>query len=91
MHLLKHKLIILILTGIIFAAIFLFAETIFLRKAHSTFENYYDFRGCTKLLQRTEEYGICQIKSGKTIKIVRYNGRWFLDGDLPVCWHNICF
>jgi hypothetical protein len=61
-----------------------------LNKAHSTFENYYSFRGCTKLLERTDTYGTCVTNSGKTIKIVEYQGRWFLDGDLPcktgICW-----
>jgi hypothetical protein len=55
----------------------------YLKKAHSTFENYYAFRGCTELITRTDDYGICKTKSGETIKIVKYQGKWFLDGDLP--------
>jgi len=54
-----------------------------LQKAHSTFDNYYNFRGCTKLISRTNDYGICQTSSGQTIKIVKFDNRWFLDGDLP--------
>lgn len=61
-----------------------------LNTAHSTFKNYYAFRGCTKLLDRTDTYGTCVTKSGQTIKIVKYEDRWFLDGDLPcrtgICW-----
>jgi hypothetical protein len=62
----------------------------FLRRAHSSFENYYAFRGCKELLQKTDSYGICRTDDGNTIKIVLYNGRWYLDGDLPVCYFNIC-
>jgi hypothetical protein len=62
----------------------------FLRRAHSSFENYYAFRGCKELLQKTDSYGICRTDGGNTIKIVLYNGRWYLDGDLPVCYFNIC-
>ena len=58
--------------------------------AHSTFENYYAFRGCATLLDRTDTYGTCTTASGKTIKIVKYEGRWFLDGDLP-CKSGLCW
>lgn len=73
------------------AAIFFFAvsQILYLQKVHSTFENYYAFRGCTRLLQKTNDFGICKTSSGETIKIVKYQNRWFLDGDLPcgfLCW-----
>jgi hypothetical protein len=55
----------------------------YLRKAHSTLEDYYKFRGCSQLIEKTETYGICKLNSGKTIKIVLFEGRWYLDGDLP--------
>ena len=55
----------------------------YLRIAHSTFQNYYNFRGCVQLLEKTDTYGTCRTSSGQTIKIVLYEGRWFLDGDLP--------
>ena len=54
-----------------------------LRKAHSTFENYYAFRGCTELVSKTDAAGYCKTASGQTIKIVKFQGKWFLDGDLP--------
>jgi len=54
-----------------------------LNVAHSSFENYYNFRGCTELMEKTDTYGTCRISSGKTIKIVKYNDKWYLDGDLP--------
>jgi len=63
----------------------------FLRRAHSSFDNYYAFRGCTQLLQKTGTYGICKTDSGETIKMVLYKGKWYLDGDLPVCYFNLCF
>ena len=54
-----------------------------LDKAHSTFDNYYAFRGCKELISKTDEYGTCKLSSGETIKIVKFNGKWYLDGDLP--------
>ena len=66
------------------AVIVVFVSQFFiLQKAHSTFDNYYAFRGCVKLIERTDTYGICQLSSGKTIKIVLFNDKWYLDGDLP--------
>ena len=60
-----------------------------LDKAHSTFENYYAFRGCTQLISRTDTEGVCRTASGATVKIVKYQGKWFLDGDLPCGF--LCF
>jgi len=60
-----------------------------LNRAHSTFDNYYAFRGCLKLISKTDDYGVCQTSSGQTIKIVKFDNRWFLDGDLPCGF--LCF
>ena len=88
----KKQRVIIIFLSIVTISLGLFTYQVsYLRKAHSTFENYYAFRGCTKLIQRTDDYGLCQLGSGKTIKLVKSNGRWYLDGDLPICWHKICF
>ncbi len=88
---LKNKIAIVI---IILAVILIFAfgvEQIFiLRKAHSTFENYYAFRGCVQLLDKAADYGVCKTASGQTIKIVKFQNRWYLNGDLPVCWLDLC-
>lgn len=65
-------------------------QIVYLRKAHSTFENYYAFRGCVQLLDKTDTSGTCKTDSGETIKIVAFNNRWYLDGDLPVCWLGVC-
>ena len=70
------------LTGLL---VFVFGvyQVLYLRKAHSTFENYYAFRGCTELLEKTQDYGICKTNTGQNIKLVKFDNRWFLDGDLP--------
>ncbi len=57
-----------------------------LQKAHSTFDNYYAFRGCTQLIEKTDTYGTCKLSDGTTIKIVLINGKWYLDGDGPGVW-----
>jgi hypothetical protein len=55
----------------------------YLKKVHSTFENYYAFRGCIQLIEKTQDYGICKTKTNQTIKIVKFENKWYLDGDLP--------
>lgn len=57
-----------------------------LQKAHSTFDNYYAFRGCTQLLSRTATSGVCTTAPGQTITIVEINGKWYLQGDGPGVW-----
>ena len=85
----KNKIIIVVLLAVVLIFIFSVQYVIFLRKAHSTFANYFAFRGCEKLLNKTDDYGICQTASGQTIKIVKFDNRWFLDGDLPCGF--LCF
>ena len=88
----KNKIAMIIMLLIVLAVFIFGAEQVlFLRKAHSTFENYYAFRGCAQLLDKTDDYGICKTTSGTIIKIVKFQNKWYLDGDLPVCWFfNIC-
>ncbi|MGA3292216.1 MAG: hypothetical protein ABSC49_03685 [Candidatus Microgenomates bacterium] len=80
----KYQILVaMVLTlGVIFFAICVY-QLFYLKWAHSTFENYYSFRGCQQLLTRTDTEGTCMLKNGKVIKLVKYQGRWFLDGDLP--------
>lgn len=69
-----------------------FNQWLILRKAHSTFDNYYAFRGCVRLIEKKDNYGICQTDSSQTIKIVKYQDKWYLDGDLPwACIDKLCF
>lgn len=64
-----------------------FVEQFFvLQKAHSTFENYYNFRGCVQLIGATTDSGICRISSGQIIKIVKIQNKWYLEGDGPGIW-----
>jgi hypothetical protein len=82
-------LVILVIITIFFIGI---NQLLILRKAHSTFDSYYAFRGCTQLLEQSSTYGICKTSSGQTIKIVEYNNKWYLDGDLPWgCLGSVCF
>ena len=63
---------------------------VLLKKAHSTFENYYAFRGCVQLLEKNPDSGTCKISSGQIIKIVKINNQWYLDGDGPgICEVNV--
>ena len=89
------KNIILIITIILLVLAILISGTnywLYLRKVHSTFDSYYIFRGCVQLLQKTDSYGTCRLASGNVIKIIEYQNKWYLDGDLPwACLGNICF
>ena len=76
---------------VILAAIIL-NQIMTVRQAHTSFQNYYMFRGCQQLLSKTDNDATCRLASGKVIKIVKYQNKWYLDGDLPVCWfgHTVC-
>jgi hypothetical protein len=80
----KYIYIIVVLILIIASFAAYWIHTVY--AAHESFDNYYHFRGCVQLLEKTDTYGICKTSSGQTIKIVQYQGRWFLDGDLPGTW-----
>ena len=89
----KNKALIIILIVLLVAILVVGINYwLYLRNAHSTFDNYYAFRGCTELVQKTDTYGICKTQGGQTIKIVEYQGKWYLDGDLPwACLGKACF
>ena len=88
----NKKIVVAVVVVVVLAFVFMLSQWLYLRKAHSTFENYYAFRGCSELLDRTDSYGICKTNSGQTIKIVKFDGKWYLDGDLPwACLGKICF
>lgn len=85
----KRNLIIAVSLLILIFVAFSIYWVRFLARAHSSFENYYAFRGCAELLEKTDDYGVCRTSSGQTIKIVKFQGQWFLDGDLPCGF--LCF
>ena len=90
MNIKKHKnLIVVLVLIVVVTIIFSVNQIMMLQKAHSTFDNYYNFRGCIKLISKTSDYGICQISSEQIIKIVKFDNRWFLDRDLPCGF--LCF
>ena len=78
----NKKFISIVFVTILIVAIFCTYQINMLKVAHSSFENYYKFRGCTKLIEKTDTYGTCMLSSGKTIKLVKVENKWFLDGDL---------
>ena len=52
-------------------------------KAHQTFESYCKWRGL-EIENKSDSYGYCKDqKTGKEYKMVLFNGKWYLDGDLP--------
>jgi hypothetical protein len=75
--------VLIILLLLVVFAIFAIYWVNKLQVAHSTFEDYYSFRGCIQLINNTEESGFCKTDSGQVIEIVRYKGKWYLNGDLP--------
>ena len=81
----RNKAIILIIILIIISICFI-QQYFSLQKAHSTFENYYTFRGCVHLISTTTDSGICKTSSGQIIKIVEINNKWYLEGDGPGIW-----
>jgi len=81
----RHKTILsIVLVGVVMLCVLGVSQIITLRKAHSTFANYYDFRGCIHLVTKTPTYGVCKTSSGQTVTIVLYKGKWYLKGDLPL-------
>ena len=87
----KIKIFLIIVLFIIVLSALILYWILYLKAAHSTFERYYNFRSCNELINKTDNYGFCKTSSGETIKIVRYQDKWYLDGDLPVsCWIIEC-
>ncbi len=84
----KNKKIALWIVGVLVvsAAALTVDQYFVLQKAHSTFDNYYAFRGCTQLISKTDTSGVCKTFSGATITIAEINGRWYLQGDGPGMW-----
>ncbi len=81
----SHKRTIIFVCSALAAAVLSLAVywVYYLHVAHSTFENYYNFRGCVQLVEKGDAYATCKLSSGQIIKIVQFDGKWYLDGDLP--------
>jgi len=62
------------------------AQIFIVQSAHSSFDNYYKFRGCSQLVSKSTDSAICKLPSGATIKLVKSQDKWYLDGDLPNGW-----
>ncbi len=87
----KKTASILILLLAVAGLVFGVTQWFSLREAHSTFDNYYAFRGCVRLIDKTDTSGTCETSSGDIVKIVMYQGMWYLDGDLPwACLGDVC-
>ncbi len=71
--------------GIVIAALVI-VQVHKLRVAHSSFDNYYAFRGCTKLIAKTDTSGVCMTSDGQIIGIDQYGDKWYLEGDGPGKW-----
>ncbi|MDD2822550.1 MAG: hypothetical protein PHQ59_00550 [Candidatus Daviesbacteria bacterium] len=84
----RRVTLIIVIAGLLLTLIIINQVKV-VRVAHETFENYYAFRGCTELLQKGDDFGICKVKTGQTIKIVKFENKWYLDGDLP-CGSFLC-
>ena len=78
----KTNLKIILVVGVVVVASCV-GWILYLRWAHSSFDNYYKFRGCTQLIGKTDNSGICKLRDGKMIEIVKYQRKWYLAGDLP--------
>ena len=65
------------------------SQIVMLQKAHSSFANYAAFRGCATVTSQTDATGTCTLANGQSITLVKFDNKWFLQGDLPVCMIGI--
>jgi hypothetical protein len=91
MKLAKHIFLAAFLCIGLFAFLFLVKIILQTNDVHTTFPKYYAFRGCVSLVEKTDTYGTCTLANGQTIKLVLYQGKWYLDGDVPTGWGHFTF
>ena len=85
----KQTIVPLIIIVSICVGIFTAYQFITTYQAHETFEGYCAWRGLV-VESKSSDYGYCKnTKTGQEYKIVLYQNRWFLDGDLPCGF--LCF
>ncbi len=88
----KWSLVAVLLAGASVIAVLVVWQLIILQKAHSSFADYAAFRGCVAITSRSDASGTCTLANGETITIVKSDGRWFLEGDLPWgCLGDFCY
>jgi uncharacterized membrane protein YedE/YeeE len=89
----RKRTIIWVVIGIAAAVLVVLAVdwVVLVTKAHSSLENYAAFRGCVQPLETADAYATCKLASGAVIKMVKVNNKWYLDGDLPVCYFKFCW
>jgi hypothetical protein len=87
MNIFKNKILwaVVIFLALIGGIFFVF-ENHRLNVAHSTFENYYAFRGCSELVEKTDTSARCKLSDSSVITLVKINDKWYLEGDGPGVW-----
>ncbi len=86
----KKKILIisLAISVLLFFAIigFMIYQVITTYNAHSTFDGYCKWRGL-EVINQSSDFGYCRDAiSNQMYKMVLFDGRWYLDGDLPNNW-----
>jgi hypothetical protein len=79
----KHTVIAISIIALSVVINLAIAQFFIVQNAHTSFENYYKFRGCSTLVSKSIDSAVCKLSSGESIKIVLYQNKWYLDGDLP--------
>ncbi len=88
----KRSLWIIVIGAAVVLAILAAWQFAILQKAHRSFADYAAFRGCVAITSRSDASGTCTLANGETITLVKSDGRWFLEGDLPWgCLGNFCY
>ena len=71
---------------VILLSAFVYFQIRTIQKAHETFDGYCKWRGL-EVVSKSDTFGYCKdAKNGKEFKIVLFNNKWYLDGDLPPKW-----
>lgn len=79
----KRVIIDIVICLFVVGILFVGYQMYYVNQAHSSFISYYNFRGCVQLISKTDTEATCKLTSGQIIKIVKYQNKWYLSGDLP--------
>jgi hypothetical protein len=82
----EHYTIVIITIIIAIVLNIVISQLVITRNAHSSFENYYKYRGCSELISKSASSALCNLPSGETIKLVEVKGKWYTDGDPQSSW-----